>query len=381
MNKPAPTLILIVDNNRTVRNAISDMLSQQGYVVLQSETAEAAYALITHQIPDLIIMNVVLSGMDGYTFCQQLRQNPDTRLLPIILQVSQGDLADRMAGFKVGANDYITQPYPPEELLYRIKNLLSLTQKPVHPQAQLPTPGRITAIFAAKGGVGKTIICTNLAVALRQISGKRVALMDADYSFGLVGVHLNMSTTHNITELIPIIDDLDQNAFQNVMVHHISGIHVLLCPFHPEEAELITAPHIKKVLQLLVEQYDEVVVDCHGSYDERTLEVLEMANTILLIIVPEIGTLMSTSRFLDLVTKLKIPPEKMKLVLNRSDSKVGLEVADIEQALKYKISYKLVSGGRDVTISANKGIPMVTSAPNHPLSLGIKQIAEDLLKS
>lgn len=285
-----------------------------------------------------------------------------------------------MAGFKVGANDYITLPYPPEELLYRVKNLLSLTQKPVPPQVQSHTPGRITAIFAAKGGVGKTIICTNLAVALRQISGKRVALMDADYSFGLVGVHLNMSTTHNIMELIPIIDDLDQNAFQNVMVHHISGIHVLLCPFHPEEAELVTAPHIKKVLQLLVEQYDEVVVDCHGSYDERTLEVLEMANTILLIIVPEIGTLMSTSRFLDLVTKLKIPPERLKLVLNRSDSKVGLEVADIERALKYKISYKLVSGGREVTISANKGIPMVTSTPNHPLSLGIKQIAEDLLK-
>jgi pilus assembly protein CpaE len=381
MNKPTPILILIVDNNQAVRNGLSDILSQQGYVVLQSETAEAADTLIKRQLPDLIIMNVVLPGMDGYAFCQQLRQNPDTRLLPIILQVSQGDLADRMAGFKVGANDYITLPYPPEELLYRIKNLLSLSQKPVLPQAQSPTPGRITAIFAAKGGVGKTIICTNLAVALRQLSGQRVALMDADYSFGLVGVHLNMSTTHNIMELIPIIDDLDQNAFQNVMVHHLSGVHVLLSPFHPEEAELVTAPHIKKVLQLLAEQYDEVVVDCHGSYDERTLEVLETANTILLIIVPEIGTLMSTSRFLDLVTKLKIPSERLKLVLNRSDSKVGLEVADIERALKYKISYKLVSGGRDVTISANKGIPMVTSAPNHPLSLGIKQIAEDLLKS
>jgi DNA-binding response OmpR family regulator len=158
MNKPTPILILIVDNNQAVRNGLSDILSQQGYVVLQSETAEAADALIKRQLPDLIIMNVVLPGMDGYAFCQQLRQNPDTRLLPIILQVSQGDLADRMAGFKVGANDYITLPYPPEELLYRIKNLLSLSQKPVPPQAQIPTPGRITAIFAAKGGVGKTII-------------------------------------------------------------------------------------------------------------------------------------------------------------------------------------------------------------------------------
>ena len=154
----------------------------------------------------------------------------------------------------------------------------------------------------------------------------------------------------------------------------------MLSPFHPEEAELITGEHIKKVLHLLADNYDEVIVDCHGGYDDRTLEVLEAADTILIVIVPEIGPLMSTSRFMDLVTKLQLSPEKLKLILNRSDSKVGLEVADIERALKNKITYKLVSGGRDVTISANKGIPLVTSAPNHPLSLGIKQIAEDLLK-
>jgi pilus assembly protein CpaE len=378
MRRPAPTLILIVDNDSKVRNALSDMLTQQGYMALQSESAEAAYALIMRQLPDLLVMNVALPGMDGYTFCRQLSQNQATRLLPIILQASQGDLADKIAGFKAGANDYVTIPYAPEELLYRIKNLISLIQKPAPAPAQPSALGRITAVFAAKGGVGKTVISSNLAVALRQVSGKKVALMDADFSFGLVGVNLNMSTTHNIMELIQRIDDLDPELFQSVMVHHISGIHVLLCPFHPEEAELISADHIHKILNLLAEQYDEVVVDCHGSY--RTLQVLELADTVLIIIVPEIGPLMSTSRFMDLVNKLNLPPDKLKLVLNRSDSKVGLEVIDIEKALKYKINYKLVSGGRDVAISANKGIPLVTSVPNHPLSLGIKQIAEDLLK-
>jgi pilus assembly protein CpaE len=380
MQRPATTLILVVDNDPAVRDSISNLLTQAGYMVLQSETAEAASILITRQVPNLLVMNVALPGMDGYTFCRKLRQNPATQLLPIILQASQGDLTDKIAGFKAGANDYVTVPYAPEELLYRIKNLLSLTQKPATAQAQLSAPGRITAIFAAKGGVGKTIISTNLAVALRQISDKRVALMDADYSFGLVGANLNMSTTHNIMEIVSKIDDLDQDLFQSVMVHHISGIHILLSPFHPEEAELITGEHIKKVLHLLADNYDEVIVDCHGGYDDRTLEVLEAADTILIVIVPEIGPLMSTSRFMDLVIKLQLSPEKLKLILNRSDSKVGLEVADIERALKYKISYKLISGGRDVTISSNRGIPLVTSAPNHPLSLGIKQIAEDLLK-
>jgi pilus assembly protein CpaE len=380
MQTPAPTLILIVDNDPTVRASLANMLTTEGYMVLQSETAEAASVLITRQAPNLLVLNVALPGMDGYTFCRKLRQNPATRLLPIILQASQGDLTDKIAGFKAGANDYVTIPYAPEELLYRIKNLLSMIQKPITAQTQLSAPGRVTAVFAAKGGVGKTIISTNLAVALRQISGKKVALMDADFAFGLVGVNLNMSTTHNVMEIISKIDDIDGDLVQSVMVHHISGIHVLLCPFHPEEAELITGPYIKKILKILAEQYDEVVVDCHGSYDDRTLEVLEFANTILIVIVPEIGPLMGTSRFMDLVTKLQLPPEKLRLILNRSDSKVGLEFADIERALKSKIDYKLVSGGRDVTISANKGIPLVTSAPNHPLSMGIKQIAEDLLK-
>jgi len=380
MQRSATTLILVVDNDPAVRDSISNMLTTEGYMVLQCESAEAASILITRQVPNLLVMNVTLPGMDGYTFCRKLRQNPATHLLPIILQASQGDLTDKIAGFKAGANDYITIPYAPEELMYRIKNILSLIQKPTTPQAQLATPGRVTAVFAAKGGVGKTIISTNLAVALRQISGKKVALMDADFAFGLVGVNLNMSTTHNIMEIISKIEDIDGDLVQSVMVHHISGIHVLLCPFHPEEAELITGPFIKEILKILAAQYDEVVVDCHGSYDDRTLEVLEFANTILIVIVPEIGPLMGTSRFMDLVTKLQLPPEKLRLILNRSDSKVGLEFADIERALKTKIDYKLVSGGRDVTISANKGIPLVTSAPNHPLSLGIKQIAEDLLK-
>jgi pilus assembly protein CpaE len=380
MQRSAPTLILIVDNDPTVRASIANMLTIEGYMVLQSETAEAASVLITRQIPNLLVLNVALPGMDGYTFCRQLRKNPPTHLLPIILQASQGDLADKIAGFKAGADDYVTIPYAPQELVYRIKNLLRLTQRPTVAQAQLSAPGRLTAVFAAKGGVGKTILSTNLAVALHQISGKKVALMDADFAFGLVGANLNMSTTHNIMEIISKIDELDGDLLQSVMVHHTSGIHVLLCPFHPEEAELVTGPDIKEIIKLLSEQYDEVVVDCHGSYDDRTLEILEFASTILIVIVPEIGPLMGTSRFMDLVAKLKLPPGKLKIVLNRFDSKVGLEVADIEGALKSKVDYKLPSVGRDVTISANKGIPLVTSAPNHPLSLGIKQIAEDLLK-
>jgi pilus assembly protein CpaE len=132
-------------------------------------------------------------------------------------------------------------------------------------------------------------------------------------------------------------------------------------------------------LDKLVSIFSYVVVDCHSNYDERTLEVLEKAYTVLLVIIPEIGPLMVTSRFLDLAGRLGLPTGKIDLVLNRSNSNVGYEVKEIERALKMKVKFNIISGGREVVISANKGTPMVMQNPTHAFSKGIQQITESII--
>ena len=375
-----PAQILVVNNDPFMRNTLQKCLEQIGCEVIFCTSSEEALEQMKRELPQLVILDVALSGSNGVELCKTLRQNPATHSIPIFMLSMKGDVADKIAGFEAGVDDYMVKPFENLELVYRVKNLLSRnTQMSAKPEIKQAKRGKVITVFAPKGGVGKTTIATNLAVALHKLSGKHVVIMDADFSFGLVGVNLNISSPHNILTLIDNFAAIDNELVQQVLIEHESGIHVLLCPLQPENAEKIKAEHIGSIIDILSELYSYVVVDCHASYDERTMVMLDKSDIILLIVTPEIGPLMSTSRFLDLVERLEMHSERIQLVLNRSDSKVGYEKMGIERALKIKVKYLLVSGGREVSISGNKGIPLVIHLPNHPFSLGMIDMAKHIL--
>ena len=375
-----PPQILVVNNDPFMRNTLQKCLEQIGGEVFFCTSAEEALEHVKHEIPQLVILDVALSGMNGVDLCKTLRRDPATHSIPIFMLSMKGDVADKIAGFEAGVDDYMVKPFENLELVYRVKNLLARsTPVPAKPEMKQTRRGKVITVFAPKGGVGKTTIATNLAVALHKLSGKHVVILDADFTFGLVGVNLNISSPHNILNLVDNFAAMDKELVQQVLIEHESGIHVLLCPLLPENAEKITAEHISAIVDILSELYSYVVIDCHASYDERTMVMLDKSDIILLVVTPEIGPLMSTSRFLDLVKRLEMHSERIQLVLNRSDSKVGYERTGIERALKMKVKYLLVSGGREVSISGNKGVPLVVQLPKHAFSQGIIEMAKHIL--
>ena len=378
MNPAQPKQILVVEDSRTIREMLRETLSQEGYEIIVKENGEDAFQQVTNQPFDLVLSDVILPGIDGYELSKKIRQNPSTKHIPILLQTVKGGVADKIAGFEAGADGYLIKPYAREELVSRIQSFLKREQRQPEVSSPRSKRGKTIAIFAAKGGVGKTTISVNLAVALQALLGKGVALMDADFSFGLVGVSLNISSTRNILDILQNFASLDEGVIQQVMVTHESGLTVLAAPQRPEEAEMIGAEHISKIFEMLPNLFDLIIVDCQAVYDERMLQILERADLILMIISPEIGPLMTTSRFLDLTDRLDLSKENISLILNRCDSKVGLGYQEIEDVLSMKISAKLVSGGRDVTQSNNLGVPIVIGHPKHPFTLGIQSLAKGI---
>jgi len=374
-----PTQIMVVNDDQDVRNALQTFLTQNGFEVIICTSAEEALEQIKRQLPHLVIVDVVLPAMNGLELCRTIRQNPATHFIPIII-LSGGGMADKIAGFEAGVDDYMVKPFETQELVYRVKNLLTRNvQVATQATQKQTTRGKIITVFAPKGGVGKTTVAINLAVALKKSSGKQVVILDADFCFGMVGVNLNLSSTRTIQVLAENFAGLDEELVHQVLISHESGISVLLCPMYPEDADKITSALVESTVDILSQTNSYVVVDCHNSYDERTLVLLDKSDIILLVITPEIGTLMSTKHYLELVERLAMHPEKIQLVLNRFNSKVGYDKVNIERALKINVKYSLVSGGREVVMSANKGIPLVTQSPKHPFSRGIFNIANHIL--
>lgn len=372
--------ILVIDGNLGLAELVRLILGNEGYDVTIARSGEEGYQQALHLRPDLILMDVVLPGMDGYTLCRQLRQKPATRSIPILILSSKTDIADKVAGFEAGADDFLNKPFQPAELTYRIRSLLARFQPSEDDQVERREPrGRIIALFGTKGGVGKTTICVNLAVALQQRSGEKVALWDADFFFGDVGTHLNLPPDRSVLDLIDRLGELEPGLADQVLVPHASGIRVLLGPYRPEEAERITSEHVERLLDFLSELYKYVVIDCAASYDDRTLVLLEQADEIFLVVTPEIGPLKNTSIFLDLALRLGIPLEKVHVILNRSNSNVGIEAEEIERALKSKVEFRIVSGGRPAVLSVNRGVPLMIEQPDHPIARQVMRMADGIV--
>ena len=241
-------------------------------------------------------------------------------------------------------------------------------------------PGLIVAVFSPKGGVGRTTVAVNLAVAAATELGKRVALMDGSFQFGDVGVLLNLNPrSKSIADLIPELDAGELDSIDTFLIDHSSGIRVLLAPPSPETAEMITAAGVKKVLESLRMNHDLVVVDCTAFFNDTTLAVLDSADVILTMLSLEITSIKNMRLFLEVAEQLGYESGKVRLVLNRADSALGIRVADVEHSIGRKVDETVVSDGRSVVYALNRGVPFFLSNREAQVSQDILRLARSVI--
>ena len=380
MNPISKQRILIVQDSQTLQT-LGKFLGESGYETIPVTSAEQALERVTQEHVDFIITELNLPGMDGIALARKLRQNESTRFVPIVAVTWRSELADKVAGFEAGVDDYITKPYQHQELVFRLK-VLSTRVGNRGPHAEPGRRGRIIALFGTKGGVGRTTIGVNLAVALHQRTQKRVVLFDADFFFGDMALHLGLKPSPTIVDLTRNIDHLDAELLEQVLHRHASGIRVLLSPREPESVETIVPTHLSQLLNALVSNNDYVLVDCQAIYDERTLAILEKANAIMLVIKPELGCVKNLAVFSELDAKLGLHlDKKIHVILNRAGTQSGIAAQDIERFFKRPINFNVASGGNAVVQSVNRGTPLVMSQPRHAFSRQVMQIADYIAKS
>jgi pilus assembly protein CpaE len=262
------------------------------------------------------------------------------------------------------------------EIASRLRESLDSTDGP----ADQARRGRVITVFSAKGGCGKTTLSTNLAAAIAESGKGTVALVDLDLAFGDVSIALQLFPTHSIADAVPIADDLDGPALQALLTPHRSGLMALVAPMEPSAAEKISTPLIVRILDLLREEFDYVVVDTPPALDDHVLAAFDRSDVVALLATLDIPALKNLKLTLETLDLIGFPREKLKVVLNRSDSKVGLALSEVEKTLKAPIVAQIPSS-RDVPASTNRGVALVSDEPKHPVSMAVKAFLDDYVIS
>jgi pilus assembly protein CpaE len=242
------------------------------------------------------------------------------------------------------------------------------------PDPDGPIGGHVIAVFSGKGGTGKSVIATNLAVALAAGGQRRVCLIDMDLPFGDLALMLELAPVRTISAAIPVADRIDETGFRTLLTHHRSGVDVLLAPVQPADAEQISRDLVAELIHLARDGFDFVVLDCASHLNDQILAALDAAHHYVLPTTPELPALKSLRVTLDMFDLLDYQRERRIVVLNRADSKVGLSVSDVERAVRVPVG-AFVPSSREVPTSINKGTPIVFDQPNHPVSVAIRELA------
>ena len=255
-------------------------------------------------------------------------------------------------------------------------------QAPAAPPAvveQRTVPGELIVLYGGKGGVGKSVIATNLACGIAKEVGARVALVDLDLQFGDLGVLLNLPQSQSIIDVVENIEQADAQYITDVMAEGPAGVRVLTTAPSPELADLVTPEHVQRILSTLRMAYDFVVVDTSSHLGDITLAALDMASRILLVTALSIPAVKNAKLALRLFETLNIPPQQITLVLNRCEAHTEFNKESIESHLKFPIAVQLPHDPRTVVNSINRGTPFVVSNPEAEASQRIRQMVSLLL--
>ncbi|RKQ33256.1 AAA family ATPase [Oceanobacillus halophilus] len=237
--------------------------------------------------------------------------------------------------------------------------------------------GKIIVVCGAKGGIGKTLTSVNLALALNK-KNINVNILDADFQFGDVSLALDIQPAFTMRDIMGELSNIDQASMDTYLTEHSSGVHVLPSPERPEYAELITRDALLEVVEMLRNESDFLVVDTGGGIQERTVDLIEQADQILVVTTLEMTSLKSTKLMLETLEKLGLR-EKIRLVVNRYDMESLIAAEDVPEMLGYENIYYIPNNFQVASQSMNIGIPFVISRSRSNLSKAFFMIAESVL--
>ena len=376
---PAPLTVAVVDDDPKLRTRLAMQLGESARPAAFA-SLNAVEEKVSPGTPLILVIGPSFSSVEAINDASRLgRARSKTAVVLVVEDLTTELLQHAM---RAGITDVvpIAEAAQLVEAVDRATEALHVVVPPqvaaVSPQAPRAARGRIVTVFSTKGGAGKSFVATNLGAILARRNDKPVVIIDADLQFGDVAVMLGMAPSHTIIDAVNQIDRLDESLVKSLLIkHEPSGLFVLAAPVEPAFADSVSLPHMTKILEVLSSFCSHVIIDTPASFNDIVLGVLEQADDIVLMAGMDIPHIKNTKIGLQTLRLLHIPAAKVKLTLNRANSKVRLDIADVERTLQMKADSLLPS---DIAVpqSINKGVPIVLDNPKSGVSRNLERLAD-----
>jgi pilus assembly protein CpaE len=298
---------------------------------------------------------------------------------PLLIVASSGSAGLLEQALDADVSDVLLLPQLVENVVFAIRKATHTTRRSF--QSGAPgRHGRIVTVFSPKGGTGKTVTATNLATACAKFEGRKTLLLDLDLQFGDAAIMLGVEPEKTIYDLVVAPGELDSEKLAGYTTKHACGLSVLPAPLRPEDAELVTEAKLGRLLEVARESFDVIVVDTSPFFHGPMLATLDRTDELLLLCSLDVPTLKNLRLALQTLDLLSFPKQRVRIVLNRSNSKVGMKPNEVEGALGMKVRFEVPSD-RAVPLAVNRGNPVVLAEESADVSRAIKSMAKELFRA
>lgn len=384
--------IAIVDDVQESRDNVERLLRFEPDIEIVGSVSRGVEAveLAVAREPHVILMDVNMPDMDGIEATSAIMARKPNIGVIMMSVLNEPDTLRR--SMLAGAREFLVKPFSLDELLNSVHSVYSLVSRmpQVHVAQAVPAAmpasvekahGRATIIsmVSSKGGAGRSTLACNLAVKIKELSGKRVALVDADLAFGDIGVMMNTSDAKTIVDTVPFRMHIDADALESVLIEHSSGVSLMLAPMSPQDAEMISPELVRSILDVMAEMFDYIIVDTRPGFDDLNLVVYDISDLLLLLVTMDMTAIKDARQFLEISELLGYSGERIRVILNKNNTYSGIPSEEIGESLRRTLWSQIPDEAGPVQRSINEGVPIVASSPESKVSLEISRLVHDFL--
>ncbi len=373
--------ILIIDDDPETLRLVRMILQRQNYDVTTAPNGMQGITMSRTEKPDLILLDVMMPDLDGYQVCQQIRNDPETAQIPIIMFTAKTQVEDKVAGFDAGVDDYITKPIHPAELAAHIRSILSRRR----PSGEIkPSQGRMIGVISAKGGLGVSTIALNLAVSIHEKTNASTFAVEMRPSQGTWSLLLGQPNTEGLVRLLELPPaEVTRTNIEREFFRSPTGVSLLFASTSLKNSAVMNAyPQVEALTNQLPALGDYIVLDLGSELNPFINPVISVCDELIMVTDPFPVTVSRTKHMMGHLLQRGFGKSRMLTVVlfTRARSDLQLSIQQVREMLENPVPIVIPPAPEQAFQAASRSLPLILAQPDSLVSQQISSLTELILK-